>query len=465
MHQTVVIDVVGLCSRVLGPGAPRMNAFAERTGRARIRPTFPAVTCSAQSDYVTGVRGNQHGIVGNGWYDRSLAEPMFWKQPDMMVQAPKIWERLRALDAGFSCAKTFWWYNMYSDVEFSVTPRPMYPADGRKVFDIYTHPYSLRPDLKEAFGAFPFPTFWGPVAGTPSKFGPPEAVSAWIANAAKWIDERHEPTLQLIYLPHLDYNYQRWGAEDPRLGDDLKRIDALVGDLIETFESRGRRVLLVSEYGITTVDRPVSLNRVFREKGWLTIKEELGLELIDFGASRAFAVADHQVAHVYVNDSEILPEVRRVLESVEGVGRILADEDAKREAGVNHPRAGDIVVESTPEAWFTYYYWFEDRRAPDFARCVDIHRKPGYDPVELFFNPKLKGVQARVAWKLLRKKLGFRTLMDLIPLDASLVKGSHGRIPEDAEDWPVLIGEGASGSVESTDVYSAMERSVLDGGA
>lgn len=464
MRPTVVINVVGLSARHLGPHTPRIQAFANKGRRAFVRPSFPAVTCTAQSDFLTGVSPSVHGIVGNGWYHRELAETQFWKQPDMLVQAPKVWDRLRRRDAGFTCAKTFWWYNMYSEVEYSVTPRPMYPADGRKVFDIYSWPYSLGHKLKGELGAFPFPTFWGPAAGEQSPAGPPDAVSRWIAEAAKWIDSEHNPTLQLVYLPHLDYNLQRFGVSDGRIETDLRAIDQIVGDLIDFFEARERRVLLVSEYGITDVHRPVHLNRLFRERGWLVVKEELGRELIDFGASDAFAVADHQVAHVYVRRPTLRERVAETLRDQAGVGRVIVEEQDKFAAGIAHPRAGDIVVESTADSWFTYYYWMDDRRAPDFARCVDIHRKPGYDPVELFVDPELRLPKAHIAWRLLRKKLGFRMLMDVIPLDASLVRGSHGRIPESETDWPMLIGDSScaidSDRLSAQDVRDVIENTV-----
>jgi len=324
----------------------------------------------------------------------------------------------------------------------------MYPADGRKVFDIYTHPMSMREEIKRDLGDFPFPAFWGPMAGLAS--------SEWIARSARWIDERHAPDLSLVYLPHLDYNLQRFGPDDPRLADDYRAIDALVGDLLAFYRQRGVRPIVLSEYGITQVHRPIALNRLFRARGWITIKEELGRELLDCGASRAFAIADHQVAHVYVNDLAILHDVRTALEGVEGVATVL-DGAGKTTAGLDHARSGDLVAFSDEDAWFTYYYWDHDRKAPDFARCVDIHRKYGYDPAELFLDPTLTLPKARVAWRLAKKALGFRMLMDVIPLDASLVRGSHGVCPADQDDWPVLIGTGHEPtSIAATEVHDRL---------
>jgi predicted AlkP superfamily pyrophosphatase or phosphodiesterase len=351
----------------------------------------------------------------------------------------------------------------------------MYPADGRKVFDIYTSPFSIRTDLKRDLGDFPFPTFWGPAAGVQSPQGGPDATSRWIAESAKWIERKHQPSLNLIYLPHLDYNLQRHGALapsatgerpglNPMIIPDLRAIDGIVGDLLDFFGRQSVQVILLSEYGITNVTRPVHLNRLFRQQGWLTIKEELGRELLDYGANKVFAVADHQVAHIYVNDPSLTNKARDLIERQEGVERVLGPAE-KAAAGIDHPRAGDLVAVAKENAWFTYYYWLDDAVAPDFARTVDIHRKPGYDPVELFLDPTIPFPKGKIAWRLLQKKLGFRMLMDVVPLDATLVKGSHGARPSNAEDFPVLISPKpallANPSIEATDVYHLLKRHLL----
>ena len=455
MPRLAVLNVVGLTEALLGPHTPRLLEFRRRGAAARIRPAFPAVTCTAQSNYLTGQPPARHGIVANGWYHHDLAEVQFWKQSNHLVQGPKVWDTLRERVPGFTCAKLFWWFNMYSTADWSITPRPMYPADGRKVFDIHTWPYALRTDLKRDLGEFPFPTFWGPAAGVTTPQGPPEAASRWIANSARWIEERHQPSLSLVYLPHLDYSLQRLGPSHPEIAADLHRIDMIVGDLLDFYQQRGVQVLILSEYGITAVDTPVHLNRLFRKRGWLTVKEELGRELLDAGSSRVFAVADHQVAHVYLNDPSLSESVRSLLESTPGVAHVIGQPE-KPAWGIDHPRAGDLVAVARENAWFTYYYWADDARAPDFARTVDIHRKSGFDPVELFLDPALPAVKLRIAWRLLQKKLGFRMLMDVIPLDATLVRGSHGCQPRNPADWPVVMVETAdllqSEVLESTGV-------------
>ena len=491
MKRTAVINVVGLTESLIGEHTPRIAEFRRRGALAQIAPAFPAVTCTAQSNYLTGKLPSKHGIVGNGWYNREFAEVQFWKQSNHVVQSPKLWDALRTqseiVNRKSSIANCFWWFNMYSNVDFCITPRPIYKADGGKAFDVYSWPYSIREEIKKNLGEFPFFSFWGPAAGIDSPQGNADAASRWIAESAKCIENKYSPTLNLIYLPHLDYNLQRHGvtslnrsivasataltiqrcndSTNPAIHRDLREIDAIVGDLIDFFGRRGVPVVLLSEYGITNVDTPVHLNRIFRERGWLTVKEELGLEILDAGASKVFAVADHQVAHIYLNDASLEKSVREVLEKNSGVVKILGRAE-KIAAGIDHPRAGDLIAVANENAWFTYYYWLDDTRAPDFARTVDIHRKPGYDPVELFLDPKIPAVKLKIAWRLLQKKLGLRMLMDVIPLDATLVKGSHGRRPADKKDWPVFITSqpeilGAK-EIESTDVFQILLRHFCD---
>lgn len=449
--RVAVLNVVGLCNRLLGQHTPRILAFAEKTtGKPRlIKPVLPAVTCSAQATYLTGTLPSEHGIVGNGWYDRTLNEHHFWKQSNRLIGGKKLWEKLRQDRPEFRTANLFWWFNMHSSVDYSITPRPLYRSDGLKTFDIHAHPLSIRDQVKADIGPFPFHSFWGPKAGVDS--------SKWIAESAKWTENRYSADLSLVYLPHLDYDLQRYGPEDPRIPDALHEIDQIVGDLIDFYEKKGVKIIILSEYGITKANKTIFPNRIFRQNGWLNVKDELGLEYLDCGGSQAFALTDHQVAHVYLNrkDEAFRNTVRSTLEKTDGISTVLTG-DSRKNAGLNHERAGDLIAISDENAWFAYYHWEEDRLAPDFARCVDVHRKYGYDPAELFIDPQISFPMLKVVRKLIGKKLGFRTHMDLIPLDPSLVKGSHGCIPKDNLDWPVLFGHGLEGkdqSLEALDVH------------
>ena len=429
MKKTVVLNVVGLSPSLLGQHTPFLSNWAARGRVVPVKSMLPAVTCSVQATYLTGKYPNEHGIVGNGWYFRDECEIKFWRQSNKLIQAPKIWEVARSHDPTFTCANLFWWYNMYSTVDYAVTPRPMYPADGRKIPDIYTQPANLRSQLQTELGQFPLFNFWGPNTSIAS--------TQWIANSAKWVEDRYSPTLSLVYLPHLDYCLQKYGADASLVAKDLQEIDTVCRDLIQFYEARNTQVIVVSEYGITSVSQPVHLNRILRENGLLAVREELGRELLDAGASIAFAVADHQIAHVYVNDPAYIPKVRDILEATEGVERVL-DEADKSAYHLDHPRSGELIAIANSKAWFTYYYWLDDSCAPDFARTVDIHRKPGYDPVELFLDPQLKFPRAKLGLTLLKKQLGFRYLMDVIPLDGSLVGGCHG-MHTGLSEGPLLI--------------------------
>ena len=430
MQKTVVLNIVGLTKSLIGKHTPFLAKWAGQAQQASIKPVLPAVTCTVQSTYLTGKWPYEHGIVANGWYFRDEDEVKLWRQSNKLVQAPKVWEVAKAARPDFTVANMGWWYNMNTTADYTLTPRPQYLADGRKLPDCYTQPADLRDKLQAELGTFPLFSYWGPKTSIKS--------SKWIADASKITDDLYNPTLTLIYLPHLDYNLQRLGPSDPRIARDLQEIDAVAGDLISFYEAKGAQVMVLSEYGISGVDTPVHINRVLRENGYIQVRTERGTELLDTAMSDAFALADHQVAHVYVKDKARVPEVKKLLQQVNGIAEVLAG-DERHKYNLPHERCGEIVVVSKPNAWFTYYFWLDDKKAPDYARMVDIHKKPGYDPVELFINPKIRFPLPLVAGKLLKKKLGFRTVLDIIPLDASLVKGSHGHIPQDKNEWPLLL--------------------------
>jgi len=430
MKPTLVINVVGLTPALIGPDTPNIRRFADQGALRALRTVTPAVTCSVQATFLTGLSPSEHGIVGNGWLFRDLMEIWFWRQSNRLIHGERIWEAGKARDPNFTCANLFWWYAMASGVDFAVTPRPIYKSDGRKIPDCYSDPPEIRDELTQRLGQFPLFQFWGPATTIAS--------SRWIAEAAKQVMRTRNPTLTLVYLPHLDYALQRLGPNHPGIGNDVRDIDAVVGDLIAEAQSLGRRIILLSEYGIVPVQKPVHINRALRQAGLLAVRDELGSELLDVPRCQAFAVADHQIAHVYVADPAVAAKVRSVLEGLDGVDVVL-DEDGKRAYGLNNPRSGDLVAIAKPNAWFTYYYWLDDTRAPDFARTVEIHRKPGYDPVELFLDPKISMPKLALGWRLAKKALGFRTLMDVIPLDATLVKGSHGRANASENDGPIFI--------------------------
>jgi predicted AlkP superfamily pyrophosphatase or phosphodiesterase len=408
VSKVCIINVVGLTPKLLSH-APRI----QKLGSHRIwQPPVPAVTCTVQATLLTGTHPAQHGIVANGWYDRSTAEIRFWQQSNHLIEAPKLYE-------GIETAKMFWWFNQHAPVRWSCTPKPHYGCDGSKVFDIID---ATECDLVQQLGPFPFFSFWGPRAGLPA--------TQWIADASALVLERNRPDLTMVYLPHLDYDFQRYSQ--PNM-DRVREVDACAGKVIDAAQRIGAIPIVISEYGIVPVKRSVSIQRELRSKGYLSIRKGPFGEMLIPGDSRAFAVVDHQVAHIYVQSEKDRPAVRDLLLRLDGVQSVVAPESLH----LQHPRSGDWIAIAEPDAWFNYYYWFNDADAPDFAPTVDIHRKPGYDPAELFMTSSWHAM-ARVV----QKKLGFRYRMDVIPLDASRVGGSHGR-NNGPDDCPLILGPDA----------------------
>lgn len=418
MGKVCVIDVVGLTPRLVGSDTPRIASV----GRAGpLAGPLPAVTCTAQATMLTGRPPSSHGIVGNGWLHRDTGEVRFWQQSNRLLQAEPLYASRR-----FTCAKMFWWFNQGAAVDWYATPKPHYGADGSKAFGIID---GTGLDLERKLGTFPFFSFWGPRAGLPA--------TEWIARASATVMRERRPDLTLAYLPHLDYDYQR---SDPGDRARLREADACAGTVIEAAREIGAEIVVVSEYGLAPVRRAVTINRCLRRNGWLAVRDGPFGEMLDTFGSKAFAVVDHQVAHVYVSAEGIKGRVRDEIAGLEGVDRVVEP----GEVGLAHPRSGELIALAKADAWFAYPYWLDDRRAPDFARTVDIHRKPGYDPCELFMTSGI-----RAALRLLQKGLGFRTLMDVVPLDPSRVRGSHGIIAP-PEDGPVVVSSAAEAPPDMT---------------
>jgi predicted AlkP superfamily pyrophosphatase or phosphodiesterase len=436
MQPVLVINTVGLTTRLL-PLAPRLHTLAGQQWRRPLTEVLPAVTCTAQATLLTGADSQGHGIVGNGWYWRDLGEVRFWLQSNRLLQAVPLYVTAarRAAEQGrtFRCAKLFWWFNQGAAVDVSVTPKPHYGSDGNKIFDILTSPPELARDLKSKIGPFPFANFWGPMSGLPS--------SQWIARCAAEVLSHHVPELTLVYLPHLDYDPQRFGPNECDWKRIISELDEACAPLLETAQRVGARVWVVNEYSHVPVSQVIEPNRALRRAGLLSVRDGPFGEQLDTIASKAIAVCDHQLAHVYVSELADRPKVRAILEGLGGIRDILEGE-ARIKVGLDHPRSGDFVLLAQPNAWFAYPFWMDDDRAPDYARTIDIHRKPGYDPCELFVDPRLWLLKGRMLWRLAQKKLGFRMRMDVVPLDARMVKGSHGLRVTAAEDRPVLIGTG-----------------------
>jgi predicted AlkP superfamily pyrophosphatase or phosphodiesterase len=425
----VLLNCVGLTPRLL-PLAPRLSTLATSGWLANMPEVLPAVTCTAQATLLTGTSPSVHGIVANGWLFRETGEIRFWQQSNRLILAEPVYATLQRIHPRFKVAKLFWWFNQGAAVDLSVTPKPWYGIDGDKIFDIATTPIDLGSKLKSRHGPFPFPAFWGPMAGLAS--------TRWIADAAASVIRDEHPDLTLVYMPHLDYDPQRFGPSGTDMARCVRQLDDCCEPILDAATAIGAQVWVVSEYGHCDVSTSIMINRTLRTAGLLTVRDGPLGEQLDVLGSHAFAVVDHQLAHIYTDN---VPRTLDVLAAVPGIDRCYSG-DERAMIGLDHPRSGEIIVLAKPSHWFAYNFWLDDRRAPDYARCVAIHHKPGFDPSEMLFDPALRWPKLHAARRLIQKKLGFRTRFDVVPLDPSGVRGSHGLAAVDPMDRPILIGHG-----------------------
>ena len=424
---SIVIDVVGLEYGDIGK-LPNISKIAEGGQAARMEPVFPAVTCTVQASVLSGKYPSEHGIISNGLYDRDGYSVSFWEQPSKLVKSDRIWDTAKHSNPSLKTAALFLQNSMYAQSDIVVTPRPLHTDTGMIMW-CYSKPVGYYEELKQKLGEFNLARYWGPLASHES--------SEWICKAAEYTLEKQRPDMMFVYIPHVDYSAQRFGKGSAQARDDLKRADDMVGRIVQKAADLGikdqAQFTIFSEYAFNDVSGAVPLNVKLRDAGLLATRTIQEKEYVDFEFSAAFAMVDHQVAHVYVKDGR-LGEARKAIEDVDGVGQVLHSEEQKKKLGINHPRSGEIVAISDADKWFSYYWWHDEVKAPDFARSVDIHRKPGYDPVELFFDPKTRS----------------------IPLDASLVKGSHGRPanPDTGEGYAAYVSSrpGAGNTIKCVDV-------------
>ncbi|MCA9212772.1 MAG: alkaline phosphatase family protein, partial [Planctomycetales bacterium] len=425
----LVINIAGLGHDAIGAATPKLAALTNQGRLVAVEPSVPALTSTSQATIFTGTLPAQHGAVANGWYFRDLALILNWQRSANLVHGETLWEAAKAADPKTKSANLFWRYATHSTCDFKITERPTYWADGRKGPDVYAEPPTIRSELFEKFGPFPLFRFWGPVADITS--------TRWIADATIHVLQKQEFQLVLTYLPHLDYDHQRFGPDSPEGTAALQAVDAEAGRIIDIASEEGMRVAVVSDYGFEHVSRPVFVNRALREAGYISVQDAANGELLEPGASRAFAVCDQQVAHVYVNDKSAYAQIEKMLASVDGVDRVFNRERMK-EMGLDHNRSGEFLLVAGQDCWFAYPYWLDESKAPDFARCVAIHDKPGFDPTELFMRPGLSGT-LHLAKRFAQKTIGQRAPFDVISGDPSVVGGSHGRIPIDNQTRPVLL--------------------------
>jgi len=401
VKRIIVIDIVGLESKHISEQTTPNIFKISQTGETReLQTVFPAVTCTVQSSLLSGSYPEVHGIISNGLYDRQHYSVSFWGQSSNLVQADRIWDVIKMHQNDSKTAVLFWQNTMYSNADFVLTPRPLHMED-KMIMWCYSKPPGSYEKLSDKIGKFDLTWYWGPLVSKRS--------SEWIEMATEYVLENEKPNFLFTYIPHLDYSFQRNGTSYKDLKDDLRFVDELVGKLVKKVSSLGMledtQFIIFSEYGFTDVNSDIPLNSIFRENDLVAVREIEGNEYLDLEHSNAFAMVDHQVAHIYVKEN-YSNQVTKILEGIKGIDMIL-DNNLKQQFRINHQRSGDLIAISNKDKWFSYYWWFDQLKAPSFSRRVDIHRKPGYDPVELFFDPSTKS----------------------IPLNGKLVKGSHGRLP------------------------------------
>lgn len=415
---------------------PNLTRLVSQGDDVNLVPSFPCVTCPVQVNMTTGRPPSAHGVIANGFYWREKREIEMWTAWNSVIECPQIWDTLRKHDAQLTSAVWFPLLSKGCGAEFICTPAPIHNPDGSESLWCYTKPTELYGELRDALGHFPLKHFWGPLANIQS--------TAWIVDSAVHAAKTASPRFWYLYLPHLDYAAQKTGPDSEQAARAINELDEVLGRLIAGMSAafaRDRLLWLVaSEYVIEPVNHVLYPNRALREAGLLAVRsDEASGEWLDLNGSRAWALADHQLSHVYVQNESDVGQVVDLFRDRDGVAEILVG-DERRKYDVDHAHAGEVIVVSQPNSWQAYYYWLDDARAPGFARTVDIHRKPGYDPVELHVD------------------LATRS----IPLDASLVKGSHGAPPHResqrgillASQRGVLVGQ----SLADTDLYDLVLR-------
>lgn len=397
MSSTVLVSLPGLRSEDLEQ-MPNLQKLAQNGSAKPLTSSFPCVTCPVQANLTTGVGPDVHGVIANGFFYRDKGEVELWTAWNECIESPQVWDLLHEADPSITSAVWFPMHSKGAGADYICTPAPIHNPDGSESLWCYTKPEQLYGELRDDLGHFPLMNFWGPIANIKS--------SDWIIDSAIKAAHQFNPNFFYIYVTHLDYAAQKHGPDSPEAIQAVKDLDASLGRLIAGLESSSMdsiHWLFASEYTISEVNDVCYPNRILRDAGHLSLQEDDGLEQLIPGDSKAWAMVDHQLAHVFVKNAEDVEEVASLFRDHPLVEEVLVGAE-RQKYRLDHPRSGEVVLISKPDAWFAYYWWNDDAKAPKFARTVDIHRKPGYDPVEMFIDMPSKST----------------------PLDATLVKGSHG---------------------------------------
>lgn len=431
----IVLDIVGLeVDHIKKNLLPTIKMLSKLGDVGYLKPSFPSVTCSVQSSVLTGKQPNEHGIISNGIYDKTNMQIAFWEQSNNLVQSDRIFDILKKKNNNINLANStssqytsnsscsscshppttallFWQNSMYANSDYIITPRPLHLENGQMEMWCYSKPPGYYEKVSNTIGKFDLMSYWGPFASIKS--------SQWIENCIEYVIENDNPDLLLAYLPQIDYSAQKFGKNSEQVKKDLKDIDNIVENIVNKVKENGQMentdFIIFSEYSFNDVDGDVPINKILRMNGLLVTRSINGKEYIDFEYSKAFAMVDHQIAHIFINNKDDKKRVKEVLCIEEGIDAVLDDYE-KKLLHCDNKRSGDLIAISKRNRWFSYYWWLEEDKAPSFTKTVDIHRKPGYDPLELFMDFNKQSIS----------------------FDTKLIKGSHGR------PFNLTTGEGLS---------------------
>ncbi|MBI3268272.1 MAG: alkaline phosphatase family protein [Planctomycetes bacterium] len=422
----LVLDIPGLSPQLLkrGDRMPTIKSLADNGMSCALRPPFPALSATAHASIFTGTHAMEHGIVGNALFDRTRYELGYAEPFANLTTGARLWQTAKKRKPDFTVAALFWNGLLYGDCDLYLSPAPFKTERGDFVSDCFSRPRDLYTKLAKALGPFDCKWLWGPTLTFQA--------SQWIARAARQVFEENQPNLTLAYLPQLDASIQKYGVNSPQVLIDLGKIDTLVKEFMDIVAKKSGVLILMSDYGMTDVKGEIAINRILRSTYFLEVREIAGKEYIDFGYSKAFAVVDHQIAHVFVN-SNLTKPIKDLLVEVPGIESVL-DEQGKKDFKVAHGRCGDLIAIAAKDKWFHYPWWVDDAKAPGFARRVDPARKMGYDPLEMIQDPRTKQIETNPA----------------------LIKASHGRPPRDVSEMGVFLCSRRSAD-KPPDVLSAVE--------
>ena len=346
-----------------------------------LQGTFPALTCVAQAEFRTGETPNAHGLVANGRYFRDLHRAMFWEQSANLIAGPRIWDNARDAASPKTVGMLFWQQSLGERADVILSPAPIHKHHGGMIMDCYSQPTNLYATLCKKIGKpFPLHRYWGPLAAA--------KVGDWIATATAHVmqDVSLAPDLLLTYLPSLDYDLQRFGPASPQAGDALQQTRAQIDVLLDAAQKSDYDVVIFGDYAIAPVHGPaVFPNQALADAGLLAVRTIRNKQYVDLHTSRAFAMVDHEIAHVYVREPADQPAVRDAMHRLPGIAEVL-DQSEQRAHHLAHDNGGEFLLIAEQGHWLAYPWWRESCHAPDFATHVDIHNKPGYDPCELFFG-------------------------------------------------------------------------------